>query len=65
MLDCKRVLEGAKAELHVLDAKDLEPEKIKARLAGCMVRTGAFLITVVPNLLKRFSCTRLCYLLEI
>ncbi|XP_037541797.1 dystrophin [Nematolebias whitei] len=36
MLDCRRVLEGAKAELHVLDAKDLEPEKIKSHLSGCM-----------------------------
>lgn len=38
MLDCKRVLEGAKAELHVLDVKDLEPEKIQSHLSGCMVR---------------------------
>jgi len=39
MLDCKRVLEGAKAELHVLDVKDVETEKIQAHLNGCMVRT--------------------------
>lgn len=37
MLDCKRVLEGAKAELHVLDVKDVEPEKIQSHLSGCMV----------------------------
>uniref|UniRef100_A0A8C6NK65 Utrophin n=1 Tax=Nothobranchius furzeri TaxID=105023 RepID=A0A8C6NK65_NOTFU len=36
MLDCKRVLEGAKAELHVLDVKDVEPEKIQPHLSGCM-----------------------------
>ncbi|XP_035474370.2 utrophin isoform X3 [Scophthalmus maximus] len=36
MLDCKRVLEGAKAELHILDIKDVEPEKIQPHLSGCM-----------------------------
>ncbi|KAM4522124.1 utrophin isoform 2-T2 [Odontesthes bonariensis] len=36
MLDCKRVLEGAKAELSVLDVKDVEPEKIQSHLNGCM-----------------------------
>ncbi|XP_024863232.1 utrophin isoform X2 [Kryptolebias marmoratus] len=36
MLDCKKILEGAKAELHVLEAKDVEPEKIQSHLAGCM-----------------------------
>ncbi|XP_072217831.1 utrophin isoform X3 [Leuresthes tenuis] len=36
MLDCKRVLEGAKAELHVLDVKDVEPDKIQSHLNGCM-----------------------------
>ncbi|XP_047429770.1 dystrophin isoform X4 [Mugil cephalus] len=36
MLDCKRVLDGAKAELHILDIKDLEPEKIQSHLSGCM-----------------------------
>ncbi|XP_069014301.1 utrophin isoform X1 [Embiotoca jacksoni] len=36
MLDCKRVLEGAKAELHILDIKDVEPEKIQSHLSGCM-----------------------------
>lgn len=38
MLDCKRVLEGAKAELHILGVKDLDPEKIQSHLSGCMVR---------------------------
>lgn len=38
MLDCKRVLDGAKTELHVLDVKDVEPEKIQSHLGGCMVR---------------------------
>ncbi|CAL1586531.1 unnamed protein product [Knipowitschia caucasica] len=36
MVDCKRVLEGAKAELHILDVRDLTPEKIQPHLAGCM-----------------------------
>ncbi|XP_049613871.1 utrophin isoform X7 [Syngnathus scovelli] len=36
MLDCKRVLDGAKAELHVLDVRNLEPEKIQPHLNGCM-----------------------------
>ncbi|KAL0967779.1 hypothetical protein UPYG_G00256790 [Umbra pygmaea] len=36
MLDCKRVLDGAKEELHVLDVRDVEPEKIQAHLSGCM-----------------------------
>uniref|UniRef100_A0A3P9CMN6 Utrophin n=1 Tax=Maylandia zebra TaxID=106582 RepID=A0A3P9CMN6_9CICH len=36
MLDCKRVLDGAKAELHILDVKDVEPEKIQSHLAGCL-----------------------------
>ncbi|XP_056150942.1 dystrophin isoform X3 [Lampris incognitus] len=36
MLDCKRVLDGAKAELHILDARDVEPDKIQTHLAGCM-----------------------------
>lgn len=38
MLDCKKILEGAKSELHILDLKDVEPEKIQAHLSGCMVR---------------------------
>lgn len=37
MLDCRRVLEGAKAELHVLDARSVEPEEIQAHLSECMV----------------------------
>uniref|UniRef100_A0A3P9N7W7 Utrophin n=1 Tax=Poecilia reticulata TaxID=8081 RepID=A0A3P9N7W7_POERE len=36
MLDCKRVLDGAKAELHILDVKDVEPEIIQSHLSGCM-----------------------------
>ncbi|XP_028294918.1 utrophin isoform X3 [Gouania willdenowi] len=36
MLDCKRILDGAKAELHVLDVKDVEPETIQSHLSGCM-----------------------------
>ncbi|KAM4633849.1 utrophin isoform 3-T3 [Polymixia lowei] len=36
MLDCKRVLDGAKAELHILDVRDVEPDKIQAHLGGCM-----------------------------
>lgn len=38
MLDCKRVLEGAKAEMHILEVKDLDSEKIQSHLSGCMVR---------------------------
>ncbi|XP_070782201.1 utrophin isoform X3 [Enoplosus armatus] len=36
MLDCKRVLDGAKAELHILDVGDVDPEKIQSHLSGCM-----------------------------
>ncbi|XP_041106254.1 dystrophin-like isoform X4 [Polyodon spathula] len=36
MLDCKRVLDSAKAELQVLDARSVEPDDIKAHLDGCM-----------------------------
>ncbi|XP_032398145.1 dystrophin isoform X3 [Etheostoma spectabile] len=36
MLDCKRVLDGAKAELHILDIRDVDPEKIQSHLGGCM-----------------------------
>uniref|UniRef100_A0A673A4J4 Utrophin n=1 Tax=Sphaeramia orbicularis TaxID=375764 RepID=A0A673A4J4_9TELE len=36
MVDCKRVLDGAKAELHILDVRDVEPEKIQSHLSGCM-----------------------------
>jgi len=38
MLDCKRVLDGAKDELHILDAMDVDPEKLQSHLSGCMVR---------------------------
>ncbi|KAM4529492.1 utrophin isoform 3-T3 [Fundulus diaphanus] len=36
MLDCKRVLDGAQADLHVLVVKDVEPEIIQSHLSGCM-----------------------------
>ncbi|KAM6954362.1 utrophin [Aplochiton taeniatus] len=36
MLDCRRVLEGAKAELHVLDVREMEADKIQAHLSDCM-----------------------------
>lgn len=42
MLDCKRVLDGAKAELHILDVRDVDPEKIQSHLIGCMVRATIF-----------------------
>lgn len=37
MLDCERVLDGVKAELHVLDVKDTDPDVIQAHLDSCMV----------------------------
>ncbi|XP_039603451.1 utrophin isoform X2 [Polypterus senegalus] len=36
MLDCKRVLDSAKNELHVLDVKGVEPDEIQTHLDGCM-----------------------------
>ncbi|KAM6186049.1 utrophin [Rhynchocyon petersi] len=36
MLDCRRVLDGVKAELHVLDVKDVEPDAIQMHLDKCM-----------------------------
>uniref|UniRef100_A0A8B9EK22 Utrophin n=1 Tax=Anser cygnoides TaxID=8845 RepID=A0A8B9EK22_ANSCY len=36
MLDCERVLDGVKAELHVLDVKDTDPDVIQAHLDRCM-----------------------------
>ncbi|XP_054051234.1 utrophin isoform X2 [Rissa tridactyla] len=36
MLDCKRVLDGVKGELHVLDVKDHDPDVIQAHLDSCM-----------------------------
>ncbi|XP_006161986.1 utrophin isoform X3 [Tupaia chinensis] len=36
MLDCKRVLDGVKAELHVLDVKDVDPDVIQSHLDKCM-----------------------------
>ena len=37
MLDCKRVLDSVKAELHVLEMKDIEPEVIQSHYDKCMV----------------------------
>lgn len=37
MLDCKRVLDGVKAELHVLSVKDVDPDVIQTHLDKCMV----------------------------
>uniref|UniRef100_A0A8C3T7G1 Utrophin n=1 Tax=Chelydra serpentina TaxID=8475 RepID=A0A8C3T7G1_CHESE len=36
MLDCKRVLDSVKAELHVLDVKDTDPDVIQGHLDKCM-----------------------------
>ncbi|XP_026097283.1 dystrophin isoform X2 [Carassius auratus] len=36
MLDCKRILDNAKAELHILDLNDTQPEEIQTHLNGCM-----------------------------
>ncbi|XP_063774009.1 utrophin isoform X3 [Pseudophryne corroboree] len=36
MLDCKRVLDGVKAELGVLDVKDIDPDVIQKHMDGCM-----------------------------
>ncbi|XP_030302441.1 utrophin [Calypte anna] len=36
MLDCKRVLDDVKGELHVLDVKDTDPDVIQAHLDKCM-----------------------------
>ncbi|POI32729.1 hypothetical protein CIB84_003519, partial [Bambusicola thoracicus] len=36
MLDCKRVLDSVKAELHVLDVKDTDPDIIQTHLDKCM-----------------------------
>ncbi|XP_076840282.1 LOW QUALITY PROTEIN: utrophin [Brachyhypopomus gauderio] len=36
MQECRRVLEGARAELHVLDLTDTQPQEIQNHLAGCM-----------------------------
>lgn len=37
MLDCKRVLDGVKAELGVLDVKDIDPDVLQKHMDGCMV----------------------------
>ncbi|XP_053567811.1 utrophin isoform X2 [Bombina bombina] len=36
MLDCKRVLDSVKAELSILDVKDVDPDVIQTHLDGCM-----------------------------
>ncbi|XP_027706465.1 utrophin isoform X3 [Vombatus ursinus] len=36
MLDCKRVLDSVKADLHVLDVKDVDPDVIQSHLDKCM-----------------------------
>uniref|UniRef100_A0A8D0L3U7 Uncharacterized protein n=1 Tax=Sphenodon punctatus TaxID=8508 RepID=A0A8D0L3U7_SPHPU len=36
MLDCKRVLDSVKAELHVLDVKYTDPDVIQSHLDKCM-----------------------------
>ncbi|XP_043448466.1 utrophin isoform X2 [Prionailurus bengalensis] len=36
MLDCKRILDCVKAELHVLDVKDVDPDVIQNHLDKCM-----------------------------
>lgn len=56
MLDCKRVLDGAKAELHILDVGEVDPEKIQSHLAGCMVRAashtdGLFFLLIAQTVL--------------
>lgn len=51
MLDCKRVLDGAKAELHILDVRDVDPEKIQSHLSGCMVRATAVSLSRFHKLL--------------
>lgn len=40
MLDCKRILDCVKAELHVLDVKDVDPDVIQNHLDKCMVRSS-------------------------
>lgn len=51
MLDCKRVLDGAKAELHILDVRDVDPEKIQSHLSGCMVRDKTVSLSLFHELL--------------
>ncbi|XP_075718952.1 utrophin isoform X4 [Rhinoderma darwinii] len=36
MLDCKRVLDGVKAELGILNIKDTDPDVIQKHMDGCM-----------------------------
>ncbi|XP_060096541.1 utrophin isoform X3 [Heteronotia binoei] len=36
MLDCKRVLDSVKVELHVMDVKDIDPDIIQSHFDKCM-----------------------------
>ncbi|XP_048345233.1 utrophin isoform X2 [Sphaerodactylus townsendi] len=36
MLDCKRVLDSVKAELHVMDVKDIDPDVVQSHFDKCM-----------------------------
>ncbi|XP_045150513.1 utrophin [Echinops telfairi] len=36
MLDCRRVLDGVRAELHVLEVKDVDPDVLQTHLDKCM-----------------------------
>ncbi|XP_077206954.1 utrophin isoform X2 [Paroedura picta] len=36
MLDCKRVLDSVKADLHVMDVKDIDPDIIQSHFDKCM-----------------------------
>ncbi|XP_012590479.1 PREDICTED: utrophin [Condylura cristata] len=36
MLDCKRVLDGVKSELYVMDVKEVDPDVIQTHLDKCM-----------------------------
>lgn len=52
MLDCKRVLDSVKAELHVLDVKDTDPDVIQSHFDKCMVRSNLarfFFLNVVSH----------------
>lgn len=57
MLDCKRVLEGAKGEMHVLEVKDLDPDHIQSHLGGCMVSAQ----TIVGLLVEKSLNIRFCH----
>lgn len=53
MLDCKRVLDCVKAELHVLDVKDVDPDVIQNHLDKCMVRPlGGYCVLGFPAAIR-------------